>query len=168
MIVLVLGGTRSGKSGVAESVAESLGPVVTYVAPAALDGKDADFAVRVAAHQARRPAHWGTVECEAPEDMPRFLADIEGVALIDSLGTWVARHSDLAVEADGLLDALVRRTDPVVIVSEEVGLSVHAPTESGRRFADALGLLNQRVAAAADRGVGGVAGRVREVAGGAG
>lgn len=163
MIVLVLGGTRSGKSGVAESIAESLGPIVTYVATAAVNPKDADHAARVAAHQARRPPQWSTVECEEPEDLPRFLEEIDGVVLVDSLGSWVAHHSDLEVEADRLLDALARRPDPAVIVSEEVGLSVHAPTELGRRFADVLGILNQQVAAVADRVLLVVAGRVLDM-----
>ena len=163
MIVLVLGGTRSGKSGVAESMAESLGSAVTYVATAAVNPDDADHAARVAAHQARRAAHWSTVECVESEDLPRFLREVDGVVVVDSLGTWVAHHSDLAVEADGLLDALARRPDPAVIVSEEVGLSVHAPTEMGRRFADVLGMLNQQVAAVADRVLLVVAGRVLEM-----
>lgn len=85
------------------------------------------------------------------------------MVLVDSLGTWVARHPDLAVEADGLLDALARRTGPVIIVSEEVGLSVHAPTELGRRFTDELGMLNQQVAAVADRVLLVVAGRILEL-----
>ncbi|MXW59464.1 MAG: bifunctional adenosylcobinamide kinase/adenosylcobinamide-phosphate guanylyltransferase [Acidimicrobiia bacterium] len=165
MIVLVLGGTRSGKSGAAESIAEPLGSAVTYVATAAVNPDDADHAARVAAHKARRPAHWATVECEEPEDLPRFLRDIDGVVLVDSLGTWVARHPDLGVEADGLLDALARRSDPAVVVSEEVGMSVHAPTELGRRFADVLGMLNQQVAAVADRVLLVVAGRVLELPG---
>ncbi|MYH72949.1 MAG: bifunctional adenosylcobinamide kinase/adenosylcobinamide-phosphate guanylyltransferase [Acidimicrobiia bacterium] len=165
MIILVLGGTRSGKSGVAESIAQSLGLAVTYVATAAVDEKDSDHAARVAAHQARRPKHWSTVECEEPEDLPRHLDEIDGVVLVDSLGTWVAHHSGLTVEADGLLDALARRTDPAVIVSEEVGLSVHAPTELGRRFADELGMLNQKMAAVADRVLLVVAGRALELPG---
>lgn len=165
MIVLVLGGTRSGKSGVAESIAESLGPTVTYVATAAVNPDDADHAARVVAHQARRPSHWSTVECGEPENLPRLLDEIDGVVLVDSLGTWMAHHSDLVVEADGLLDALTRRTDPTVIVSEEVGLSVHAPSELGRRFADELGMLNQQVAAVADRVLLVVAGRTLELPG---
>ncbi|MCY3634845.1 MAG: bifunctional adenosylcobinamide kinase/adenosylcobinamide-phosphate guanylyltransferase [bacterium] len=163
MIVLVLGGTRSGKSGVAESIAESLGSAVAYVATAAVNPDDADHAARVTAHQARRPAHWSTVECEEPENLLRFLDEIDGVVLVDSLGTWVANHSELAVEPYELLDALARRTDPTVIVSEEVGLSVHAPTEVGRRFADELGMLNQQVAAVANRVLLVVAGRILEL-----
>ncbi|MYG94921.1 MAG: bifunctional adenosylcobinamide kinase/adenosylcobinamide-phosphate guanylyltransferase [Acidimicrobiia bacterium] len=163
MIVLVLGGTRSGKSGIAESIAESLGSAVTYVATASVNPDDTEHAARIAAHQAHRPTHWHTVECEEPTDLPHFLSKINGVMLIDSLGTWVAQHFDLAVQADDLFNALIKRTDPAVIVSEEVGLSVHAPSELGRRFTDELGMLNQQVAAIADRVLLVVAGRVLEL-----
>jgi len=46
------------------------------------------------------------------------------------------------------------------VVSEEVGLGVHPPTESGRRFRDALGAVNQAVAAVADEVIFVLAGRV--------
>ena len=163
MIVLVLGGTRSGKSGVAESIAESLGPTVTYVATAAVDPDDADHAARVAAHQARRPQGWDTVECQAPADLPRLLREIDNPVVVDSLGTWVTLHAELAVDADDLLAALANRTASAVIVSEEVGLAVHPPTDLGRRYVDVLGMLNQQVAAVADRVLLVVAGRVLDL-----
>jgi adenosyl cobinamide kinase/adenosyl cobinamide phosphate guanylyltransferase len=47
-----------------------------------------------------------------------------------------------------------------VVVSEEVGLGVHPATEDGRRFRDALGTLNQAVAAVADEVLLVVAGRI--------
>ena len=74
-----------------------------------------------------------------------------GVVLIDSLGTWVSSHPDLTVDPTLLVEALEARSDPTVVVSEEVGLSVHPATEVGRRYVDILGELNQRVAAIADR-----------------
>ncbi len=163
MIVLVLGGTRSGKSKVAESVAASLGSSVTYVATAAVDPSDADHAARVAAHQARRPETWDTVECEAPGDLPLFLEEIDGPAVVDSLGTWLTLHPDLEVDTGHLLAALTRRANPTVVVSEEVGLAVHPTSELGRRYVDVLGELNQQVAAVADRVLLVVAGRVIEL-----
>jgi adenosylcobinamide kinase / adenosylcobinamide-phosphate guanylyltransferase len=83
--------------------------------------------------------------------------------LVDSLGTWVARCDDFAVDTDALVAALTRRTSPTVVVSEEVGLGVHPETEVGRRWRDAVGEVNQAVAAAADRVLLVVAGRALEL-----
>jgi len=159
MITLVLGGTRSGKSTVAEATAAAFSQPVTYIATAALDLADRDHGARIAAHQARRPDHWTTVECAAPADLASALRAATGVVLVDSLGTWVTLHTDLVVDSADLLDALVRRTQPVIVVSEEVGLAVHPPTELGRRYIDAMGTLNQQIAEIADRVLFVVAGR---------
>lgn len=163
MLVLVLGGTRSGKSGVAEGLAASFGDPVTYVATASVDPDDADHVGRVDRHRARRPATWSTRECARPGDLLDHLRAASGPVLVDSLGTWVAGHPDLLVEPSPLVDALVRRSDPTVVVSEEVGMAVHAPSEAGRRFADAIGELNQAVAAVADRVLLVVAGRTLDL-----
>src|SRR5688572_3360649 len=87
---LVLGGARSGKSEVAEAIAAALGDTVTYVAAGEpLDPQaDPDWAGRVAAHRARRPAAWTTVEAVA--DLSAVLGRLGGVVIVDSLGTWVA------------------------------------------------------------------------------
>jgi adenosyl cobinamide kinase/adenosyl cobinamide phosphate guanylyltransferase len=161
LITLVLGGTRSGKSEVAESLVAAAGGRVTYVATAQVT--DDDMAARIAAHRARRPAGWATVE--AGVDLPGVLDDAPpGPVVVDSLGTWVAAHDDLAPDTPGLCRALRRRATAgagdTVLVSEEVGLGVHAPTITGRRFADALGELNRAVAGEADRVLLVVAGRV--------
>ncbi len=156
MITLVLGGTRSGKSEVAESLAGGAATRVTYVATGS--PSDADMAARIAAHRARRPAGWATVE--ATTDLPQVLAAVDGPAVVDSLGAWVAAHPDLEPDAGGLCLALDGRAADTIVVSEEVGLGVHAPTEAGRRFADALGELNRAVAELADEVLLVVAGRV--------
>jgi adenosyl cobinamide kinase/adenosyl cobinamide phosphate guanylyltransferase len=158
VITLVLGGTRSGKSEVAERAA-GLGRAVTYVATAGVVGDEA-FAARVEAHRRRRPTGWRTVELAG--DLPELLRATPGVVLVDSLGAWVTRE-DCRPDVGALCDALRRRADPCVLVSEEVGLGVHAPTEIGLRFADALGDCNRRVAAVADRVLFVVAGRVLEL-----
>ena len=155
MITLVLGGTRSGKSELAERIAASWQEPVTYVATGQVT--DDDMAARIARHRERRPAGWSTVE--AGVDLPAVLATLDGPALVDSLGTWVAGCPDLAPDAAALCDALAGRASDTVVVSEEVGLGVHAPTEVGRRFADALGELNQAVAEIADQVLLAVAGR---------
>ena len=160
MITLVLGGTRSGKSEVAEALAAVAPPPVTYVATGV--ATDPDMAARIAAHRARRPPAWATVEADAGAPLPEVLGGLDGTVLVDSLGTWVAGFPDLAPDTAGLERALRARAErgDTFVVSEEVGLGVHAPTAPGRRFADSLGTLNRTVADLADDVLLVVAGRV--------
>lgn len=164
MIWLFLGGTRSGKSMVAERIAAGLAPPVSYVATMLLgtpDGVlevDDDLVRRVEAHRARRPAEWATVE--AGRDLAGVLRRTRGTVLVDSLGPWVAGHGHHGIDRHALCDALAARPGDTVVVSEEVGLGVHPETEWGRHFRDELGALNQAVAAIADRVALVVAGRI--------
>lgn len=149
-IALVLGGARSGKSVVAERLADELagGGPVTYVATARLDSDDADLAARVEAHRLRRPAHWSTVD--AGDDLPALLREIAGTVLLDALGPWVASHHPASPDVAGLVAALTARPGPTVVVSDEVGLSVHPTSAAGRWFVDELGTANQAVSAVAE------------------
>ena len=156
MITLVLGGARSGKSAVAERLAGEPGELVAYLATGT--PTDEDMKARIEAHRSRRPAGWHTVE--AGHDLVGSVAAIEGIALIDSLGTWVAGAAGFVVDVDGLCRALRARPGDTVVVSEEVGLGVHPSTEPGRRFRDILGEVNQAVAEVADQVLLVVAGRV--------
>ncbi len=153
----MLGGTRSGKSAVAEHLAGLTGAPIVYLATGR--ASDNDLAERIAAHRARRPDTWTTVEA-GPELTRALVARPDGTVLVDSLGSWVAAHDDLEVAVAPLLAALTTRRGDTVVVSEEVGLAVHPPTELGRRFVDALGDLNRAVADVADRVLLVVAGRV--------
>lgn len=157
MITLVLGGARSGKSRVAEGLMAELGDDVVYLATAMVT--DRDFATRVERHRARRPASWLTVEC-GPGLPAALRRHAETPALVDSLGTWVAGLPDFVADVTALIEALASRTASTVLVSEEVGMGVHPETEVGRRWRDALGEVNQAVAAAADDVLLVVAGRV--------
>ncbi len=161
MIVLVLGGTRSGKSEIAERWAAVAAPV-TYLATGS--ATDTAMADRIARHRERRPADWVTVEAGA--DLPAALAGVDDdrTVLVDALGTWVAAHRDFDVDAGPLVDALRRRAGLTVVVSDEVGLGVHPSTEAGVRFRDVLGSVNRAVADIADRAVLVVAGRILELA----
>jgi adenosyl cobinamide kinase/adenosyl cobinamide phosphate guanylyltransferase len=164
-VTLVLGGTRSGKSTVAERLVADLasmsGGTVTYVATASVT--DEEMERRVAAHRARRPTTWRTVELASSEDLPALLERLDGSVLVDSLGTWVASAPDLEVDGRALVHALQTRSGSTVLVSEEVGLAVHPPTVIGRAFVDAVGHLNQTVAAIAGRVLLVVAGRTLEL-----
>ena len=157
MITLVLGGARSGKSEVAERIAARLPAPITYLATL-VPGNDPDLAARIEAHRARRPAGWRTVEAGA--ELPAVLRSVPGPVLVDGLGPWVAASPGMIVDAGALCDALTGRDADTVVVSEEVGLGVHPATADGRRFRDALGKLNQSVAAVADEVLFVVAGRI--------
>lgn len=157
---MVLGGTRSGKSEVAERLA---GGPATYVATARLDPTDDDHTARIARHQERRSSTWTTVECPEPNELPDVLRQLAGTVLVDSLGTWVTGHPAMEPDVDALVAALVARAGDTVVVSEEVGLAPHATTDLGRRFVDQLGTVNQRVASVADRALLVVAGRALEL-----
>lgn len=157
MITLVLGGTRSGKSRVAESLLASSAHDVVYVATAAV--ADDDFAERVARHRARRPASWTTVE--SGPDLARAVRSCgDRPALVDSIGTWLVSVPDFAVDVESFVAALRARSAATVVVSEEAGLGVHPESAAGRRWCDALGEANQAVAAVADEVLLVVAGRV--------
>ncbi len=84
-LVVVLGGIRSGKSAVAEQLV-AVAPAVTYVATAAAG--DAEMAERIAAHRARRPAHWRTVE-ELDPAAAVAAAPRDAAVLVDGLGGWL-------------------------------------------------------------------------------
>ena len=163
MITLVLGGARSGKSLIAERIATRLPSPVTYIATAT--ATDDDMAARIAAHRARRPSVWTTVEVGEHGDLVGYLQSAAGTVLLDSLGTWLAAQNlePGSVVGEKLAHALTARDGDTVVVSEEVGLSVHPPTEVGRRFVDALGLLNQAVAVVADDVLLAVAGRAMKL-----
>ena len=169
--VLVLGGARSGKSERAElRVAGE--PDVTYVAtgPGGEAG-DPEWAARVAAHRARRPAWWRTAETT---DLAGALAGASGALLIDGIGTWLAAAMDecgswdgsaegaarLAGRIGGLVAAWRQTRAHVVAVSDEAGLGVVPATPAGRLFRDELGRLNQVLAAESEEAELVVAGRV--------
>lgn len=160
MIIVVLGGTRSGKSEVAERIVATLPAPVIYVATAT-GGGDADLDARIARHRDRRPPEWTTVESQ--HDLPETLTSLTGSVLVDSVGAWIADHIDFSADVDGLCQACLARDGDTVLVAEEVGLSVHPPTEIGRRFVDALGECNRRLADVADQALLVVAGRTLEL-----
>lgn len=168
--VLVTGGVRSGKSRHAEGLLAGHGSV-TYVA-AGPSYDDADWAARVAAHRARRPGSWRTVESS---DVAGAIAAADGAVLVDCLGTWLtaiidradlweAPTDDVAATVRdavaGVVGALRAATAPVVLVTNEVGLGVVPGHRSGRLFRDLLGVVNQEVAAVCDEVHLVVAGRV--------
>ena len=156
---LVLGGARSGKSRYAESLIAALPPPWNYVATA--EPGDAEMTERIASHRARRGASWCTIE--APRDLAGSLqASNAAPALIDCLTLWLSNlmlgGADIEAEMERLDHALTGTAAPVVMVANEVGSGIVPDHPLGRRFRDLQGVLNQRIAARADRVVLMVAG----------
>ena len=158
-LTLVLGGARSGKSRYAESLVTALPAPWIYVATA--EARDAEMAERIAAHQARRGAGWRTLE--TPRDVVGALtAHGTTPVLVDCLTLWLANAllagADVDAEIERLEAALEQASAPLVLVANEVGFGIVPDNALGRRFRDLQGLLNQRIAARADRVVLVVAG----------
>lgn len=153
-IVLVLGGARSGKSRLAETLVMTSGLEPVYIATA--EAGDAEMAERIAHHRARRSRAWRTVEI--PDGLEAALAVEAGVGravLVDCLTLWLSNimheGADLEHRGEALCEAVGRTRGLVVMVSNEVGLGLVPQTPLGRRFRDAQGRLNQAVARVADR-----------------
>jgi adenosylcobinamide kinase/adenosylcobinamide-phosphate guanylyltransferase len=135
-----------------------VGGRVVFVATA--EAGDPEMAARIARHRAARPPGWRTVE--VPVALSPALTALQGeadVVLVDCLNLWVANllgkrpdlaDQDLESEAAELAAVVARPSFSLILVSNEVGWGVHPETALGRRFRDALGLVNQAVARATD------------------
>lgn len=178
-LTIVLGGQKSGKSGLAARWASASGRPVVVVTPAVV--RDDEFKARVEQHRADRPAHWHTLETF---DLLAAVADAEPGAfvLVDALDTWLAESLESAglrvgdevpdperrteVERD-LLAALRSFTEAVaasdldvLVIGGQPGLGVHAGGAGARLYVDLHGLCVQVLSAAADEALLVVGGRV--------
>lgn len=151
--ILITGGARSGKSGLAERLTLELGRPAIYIATA--EAHDAEMAARIAEHQARRGAEWETLN--APRDLAGALreSDARGQPrLVDCLTLWLSNltfaEADLNAEGARLAEVLAAQQAPVVLVTNEVGSGIVPENALARRFRDAAGRLNQEIARAVD------------------
>ncbi len=162
-VTLVLGGARSGKSRFAEGVIAALPPpwIPPWIYVATAEAGDAEMAARIAAHRSRRGPNWQTVD--APRDLPTALKTArDKPVLVDCLTLWLSNlmlaDADIDAESALLDQALAATIAPVALVANEVGSGIVPDHPLGRRFRDLQGMLNQRMAARADRVVLVVAG----------
>lgn len=151
-VTLVLGGARSGKSRFAEGLARGFDGPRTYIATA--EPFDAEMRQRIDRHREQRAADgWATVE--APLDPAAAIRAAEGSVLLDCVTVWLGNlmHHEREIEPamEGLCAALEAARHPVVLVSNEVGLAIVPENALARRFRDAQGILNQKLATVADQ-----------------
>ncbi len=164
-LILVLGGSRSGKSEFAEKVAGRLGGRVIYIATAAV--RDEEMAERVKLHRTRRPPSWETVE-EEKNVLDILDTGREGdIFLLDCATFWITNlllDEDLPRPGSGpaekeayIMGQVLRLADTVkkgihlIIVSNEVGLGLVPEYPLGRAFRDLAGKVNQVLAAEAEQ-----------------
>lgn len=163
-LALILGGARSGKSRLAQDLAERHPPPLLYVATG--EAGDPEMAARIARHREARGPAWQT--WEVPRELPEALARVGdgfGAVLVDCLTLWLSNlllddppDSELEAAKEQLLCAAARVTCPLIFVSNEVGWGIVPDNPLARRFRDLAGRLNQRLAQKADLVVLAVAG----------
>ena len=173
-LIFVLGGARSGKSAFAERLAAlrqaQAGGRVLYVATA--EALDADMERRIANHRRQRPPEWDTLEepVKLPDVLPSAL-DGYDTCLLDCLTLWVSNlllrmedaptptlprgerelDTEILSAAHRLMETYDQSSATWIVVSNEVGLGVVPPSRLGAAYRDALGRVNQAVAARADK-----------------
>jgi len=154
-VTLLLGGARSGKSKRAELLAEQSVLDVVYIATSPRMLSDKEWQQRVQKHQQGRPKHWQTVE--ETLDLCVILKDIKEnqCVLVDCLTLWLFNlMSDgraIEAEIEALCVCLAKVKQPVMLVSNELGMGLVPEQKLGRDFRDAQGRLNQAVAKVANR-----------------
>ena len=164
MISIVTGGARSGKSEFAESLIK--GDAI-YIATA--ENFDDEMDLRIKKHVKRREEssiNWRTVECLKNFD---GLSGGEKYVLFDSLGVFISNIM-FSKTADDLSDELIEETilevrkeleylldwarendKELVIVTDEVGMSIIPESKVARVYRDLIGTINKEVAAKCDR-----------------
>jgi len=147
---LILGGIRSGKSKLAESLAIKSGLPVTYIATAtALDDEMRD---RIALHRLHRPADWHTLE--EPIALAQALKDHAAnghCILVECLTLWLTNlicnnQQRLLQEKTQLIELVPQLPGTIIFVSNEVGLGVIPSGQLSRQYCDEIGLIHQALA----------------------
>ena len=163
MLQLILGGARSGKSRLAENIAQQRGIPVIYVATA--QALDDEMQQRIQHHQQQRPKQWKL--CEEPFFLADQLLKLDQehqIILVDCLTLWLtnlllAEDQDLQQQqTDKLLEILPKLKSEIILVSNETGLGVVPMGEISRRFVDEAGRLHQALGQLANKVVFCVAG----------
>ena len=156
MLYYISGGQRSGKSRYAQDLALQFSPSPVYLATSRI--WDDDHRQRIARHVADRDDRWTTLE---EEKYPSRLDLVGRVVVLDCVTLWLTNFfTDTNYDVDETLrqaqaevDQLLMLDCTLLIISNEIGMGLHATTEAGRKFTDLQGWLNQYIAQRADRAI---------------
>lgn len=154
---LIIGGARSGKSAHAQALAEAeaQGRGGGAVMIATAEALDDEMRERIARHRAERGPGWRTVE--TPLEVAEAISSLAAAdcAVVDCLTLWLSNlmfaERNLEAAAETLLQAAGRSESEIILVTNEVGMSIVPENALARRFRDEAGRLNRRVAERADQ-----------------
>jgi adenosylcobinamide kinase/adenosylcobinamide-phosphate guanylyltransferase len=153
-IVFITGGARSGKSRYAQQLALQLSSNPVYLATARR--WDDDFEKRIQRHQAERDERWTSIE----EEKNISGLSLSGkVVVMDCVTLWLTNFfTDNKCDVESSLqqcqaeiDQLDTATNTFIIISNEIGMGMHADTDTGRKFTDLQGWMNQYIAEKASK-----------------
>ncbi len=152
-IIYITGGERSGKSSFAQKLALNLSGNPVYLATArAWDG---DFKKRIERHKSERNENWITIE----EEKNISKHDLSGkVVVLDCITLWLTNFyndSDFDPEkaldqAKAEFDEFIKKDFTLIVISNEIGMGVHATTETTRKFTEIQGWMNQHISKLSD------------------
>ena len=153
-ITFITGGQRSGKSSYAQKLAAGVSDTPVYLATARR--WDEDFERRIHRHQSDRGSNWTTIEEE------KYLSklDLNGkTVVLDCITLWLNNffydsnfNIDIALEeSKNEWNTLIAQDFTLIVVSNELGMGMHAETENGRKFGDLQGWVNQHIASTAQQ-----------------
>lgn len=156
MIYYITGGERSGKSAYAQKLALELSASPIYLATARK--WDKDFEKRIERHRNERDSSWTSVEEE--KELSKVLMKGK-VTVIDCVTLWLTNfYTDTKYNVEESLKQAKQEFDraakvdaTLIIISNEIGMGVHADTEIGRKFVELQGWVNQYIAAKADKAI---------------
>jgi adenosylcobinamide kinase/adenosylcobinamide-phosphate guanylyltransferase len=155
-IIFITGGARSGKSSYAQEQALQLSSAPLYVATAKVYANDGQFKQRVMRHQSDRDERWTSIE------EPLYVSQLsmsEKTVVIDCVTLWLTNFFSLCkYDVENSLQAMKDEITQLqkipatfFIISNEIGMGVHAETEIGRKFTDLQGWTNQHIARIASK-----------------
>jgi adenosylcobinamide kinase/adenosylcobinamide-phosphate guanylyltransferase len=162
-IILVTGGSRSGKSSWAQNTAEAISDRRVFIATCPVI--DEEMQERIRKHRkARNERNWHTIE--EPLDIAGAIDSSHEfpVALVDCLTLWINNlmyragkenaaitETDIVMECRRVIGAAKLHPGAVVFVTNEVGMGIVPENAQARLYRDLSGRCNQVMAEACDR-----------------
>jgi adenosylcobinamide kinase / adenosylcobinamide-phosphate guanylyltransferase len=174
-IVLVTGGSRSGKSAFAQKLAESSPGPRAFIATCPV--LDDEMRERIRKHQeARRGRGWDTIE--EPLDIRGAITKAHqySTLIVDCLTLWINNllfeaeksgrsisETDIALDCQALITACEQHPGIIICVTNEVGMGIIPENPLARHYRDLAGRCNQIIAEASARVVLLVSGQPIEI-----